>query len=109
MIPRFALPVNNPLLTGTGRYEKSRPVQHTAQADCDSKESAFLDRFVGALIGAGAAADANIRIDYVLVFAFGNGLDRALLRTGAALHAITSNTVSHVNTSIFVFETHTIR
>ena len=104
MIPRFALPVNNPLLTGIGPYEKSRPVQHTAQADCDSKESAFLDRFVGALIGAGAAADADIGIDYVLVFALRDGLDRALLSTGAALYASISNIVSHVITSILFFK-----
>jgi hypothetical protein len=60
-----------------------------------SEELAFLDGISGALLGAGAAADANVRIDYVLVFALGNSLDGALLSAGTALQASIGDIVSH--------------
>ena len=60
-----------------------------------SEELAFLDSISGALIGAGTAADTDIGIDYVLVFALGNSLDGALLSAGTALQASIGNFVSH--------------
>jgi hypothetical protein len=66
-----------------------------AQADCGFRESAFLNCLNGALIGAGAAAHADIGIDDELVFALGDSLDGALVGAGAALNTSISNVVSH--------------
>ena len=66
----------------------------------DHKRLAFLDSFGGALIGAGAAGNADISVDDVLVFALGNSLDRALIGTSAALDTSVSDIVSHDITSI---------
>ena len=60
----------------------------------------FLDGADGALVGAGAAADADISIDDVLVFAFGNSLDGALIGASAALDTSVSDIKSHDVTSI---------
>jgi hypothetical protein len=59
------------------------------------EESAFLDSLSGALIGAGAAADTDVGIDDVLVFALGDSFDGALVGTSAALDTSVSNVVSH--------------
>jgi hypothetical protein len=69
----------------------------------DSEESAFLDCFDGAVVGAGTAADADIGIDDVLVLAFGDGLDGAVVGAGAALDASVSDIVSHDFPSMYVF------
>jgi hypothetical protein len=68
------------------------------------EESAFLDSLDRALIGAGAAADANVGIDYVLVFALGDSLDGALVGAGAALDTSVSNVVSHDIPSKLLFK-----
>jgi hypothetical protein len=66
------------------------------------KESAFLDSLNGAVVGAGAAADANIGIDDVLVLALRDSLDGAVVGTGAALDASIGDIESHDFTSIYV-------
>jgi hypothetical protein len=71
-----------------------------AQADCGFKESAFLDSLDGALIGAGAAADANISIDDELLVAFGDCLNGALVSAGTALDASIGDIISHDLSSI---------
>ena len=77
---------------------KNQPAQsgnQSAQTDCDSEESAFLDSFSGALIGTSAAADTNISIDDVLVFALGDSLNGALVGARAALDTSICDIVSH--------------
>ena len=64
------------------------------------KESSLFDSFDGALVGAGAAADADIGIDDVEIITLGNSLDGALVGAGAALHASISDFESHGITSI---------
>ena len=73
-----------------------------AQADSKIKELAFLDCFGGAVIAASAAAYAGVSIDDVLVFAFGNSLDGALVSAGTAADASIGNLVSHDIPSICV-------
>jgi hypothetical protein len=78
--------------------QKNQPAQsddRSAQTDCGSEESAFLDCFDGAVVGAGAAADANISIDDVLVFTLGDCLNGAVVSASAALDASVGNIVSH--------------
>ena len=70
---------------------------------CGSEESAFLNSFSGAVVGAGAAADANIGIDDVLVFALGNSLNGAVIGASTALDASIGNIVSHDFPSIYMF------
>jgi hypothetical protein len=67
------------------------------------KVSAFLDGLDGAVVGAGAAADANIGIDDKSVFTLGDSLDRAVVSAGTALDTSISNLVSHDIPSIYVF------
>jgi hypothetical protein len=77
---------------------KNQPAQsgnQSAQTDCDSEESAFLDSLSGAVVSASAAADTNISIDDELVFALGDSLNRAVVSTSAALDASISDIVSH--------------
>ena len=71
-----------------------------AQTDCGSEELAFLDSLSGAVVGTGTAADTNIGIDDVLVFALGNSLNGAVVSTSATLDASVSDIVSHDITSI---------
>ena len=66
------------------------------------KKLAFLDSFDGALVSTSAAGNADISVDDVLVFAFGNSLDGALDRAGTALDASVGDIVSHDITSIYV-------
>ena len=61
------------------------------------------DSFGGAVIDAGAAADADIGIDDVDLVTLGDSLDGAVVDTSAALHASLSNLVSHDIPSICVF------
>ena len=78
--------------------EKNQPAppdDQSAQTDFGSEESAFLDSFSGAVVGASTAADANIGIDDVLVFALGDSLNRAVVSAGTALDASIGNIVSH--------------
>ena len=72
----------------------------------DSKESAFLDSFDGAVVGAGTAADAEIGIDDLLVHALVNSLNGAVLGAGTALDAGIGNIVSHDFTSMLCFVAH---
>jgi len=72
-----------------------------AQANRDSKESAFLDSLNGALISAGAAADTNVGVDDVLAITLGNSLNGALVGAGAASDTSVSDIVSHDITSMF--------
>jgi hypothetical protein len=67
------------------------------------EESAFLDGLDGALIGTGAAADTNVGIDYVLLVAFGDSFHGALVGARAALDASTGDFVSHDISLQFVF------
>ena len=55
----------------------------------------FLDSFGGALISAGAAGNADISVDNVLAFAFGNSLNGALIGAGAASNTSVSNNECH--------------
>ena len=82
---------------------KSRPALQEMQAGRTiiPRKLGFLDSFGGALIGAGAAADADIGIDDVLVFALGNSLDGALLSAGTALDTCIGNVESHGVTSLW--------
>jgi hypothetical protein len=70
-------------------------LQDAGQAVLNSEELGFLDCFGGALLGAGTAADADIGIDDVLVFALRDSLNGALLGAGAALDASIGNVISH--------------
>ena len=77
---------------------KNQPAQsgnQRAQTDCDSEESAFLDSFSGAVVGTSAAADTNISVDDVLVFALGDSLNGAVVSAGTALDASIGDIVSH--------------
>ena len=76
-----------------------------AQAIVILCESAFLDSFGGALIGAGAAGNADISVDDVLVFALGDSLNGAVVSAGAALDTSISDIVSHDFPSIMCFRT----
>ena len=69
----------------------------------DSEESAFLDCFSGAVVGAGAAADTNISIDDELVLTLGDSLDRAVVGASTALDASIGNIVSHDFSLHYVF------
>ena len=70
-----------------------------AQADSVPKGLLFLDGADRALIGAGAAANADISVDDVLLVTLGNSLNRALIGAGAALDTSISNFESHDFTS----------
>ena len=74
-----------------------------AQAIAIQNESAFLDSFGGALIGAGAAGNADISVDDVLAFALGNSLNGAVIGASTALDASIGNIVSHDFPSIICF------
>ena len=67
------------------------------------EELAFLDSLNGAVVGTSTAADTDIGIDDVLVFALGNSLNGAVVCTSTALDASVSDIVSHDFTSIYVF------
>jgi hypothetical protein len=56
---------------------------------------AFLDGFDRAVVRAGTAANANVSIDYILVFAFGDGLNGAVVRARATLYACIVNHICH--------------
>ena len=73
-----------------------------AQAIAIQNESAFLDSFGGALIGAGAAGNADVSVDDVLAVALGDSLNGALIGAGAAGNTSVSNDVSHDTTSKFL-------
>ncbi len=66
------------------------------------KKLAFLDSFDGALVSASAAGNADISVADVLVFAFGNSLNGALVSAGTTLDASVGDIVSHDITSIYV-------
>ena len=87
-----------------GRYRDKRSAQNPKGqlSGMSKKNLRFLNRFSGALLGAGAAADADIRIDDVGLVALRNCLDGALLGAGAALYASIGNLVSHGFTSHYV-------
>ena len=70
------------------------------RSTADSDKSDFLDGFSGAVINAGTAVDADISIDDVLFFAFGNSLDGAVVSAGAALDTSISDIVCHDSSSI---------
>ena len=74
-----------------------------AQVTPESERLAFLDCLSGAVVSASAAADANVGIDDVLVFALGNSLDGAVVSASAALDTSVGDIVSHDFTSIYVF------
>jgi hypothetical protein len=76
------------------------------QTDGRIGESAFLDCFNGAGVSAGAAANADIGIDYISVFALGDSLYGAVLSTAAALYASVSDVVSHDYPSIMCMMLH---
>ena len=64
----------------------------------------FLSRSAdGAGICAGAAFDADFRIDLVLAVAFADCGNRALCSTGAAADAFIGNFVSHCITSYILY------
>jgi hypothetical protein len=67
------------------------------------EELAFLDSFSGAVVSASTAADTNISIDNVLVFALGDRFDGAVVSASAALDASISDIVSHDFPSIYMF------
>ena len=77
------------------KNQPAPPDDQSAQTDFGSEELAFLDSFSGAVVSASAAADANISIDDVLVFALGDSLNRAVVSASAALDAGVSNLVCH--------------
>ena len=66
-----------------------------AQAIAIQKESAFLDSFGGALIGAGAAGNADISVDDVLALALRDSLNGALVSAGTASDTSVSDGISH--------------
>ena len=53
------------------------------------------DSFNGAVVNAGAAANADVGVDDVLLVALGDSLNGAVLGAGAALDASVRNDVSH--------------
>jgi len=71
-----------------------------AQTDSRCKGLTFLNGLNGALVGTGAAADANVGIDDELLVALGNSLDGALVSAGTALDTSVSDIVCHDNSSI---------
>ena len=75
----------------------------TAQVNVILNESAFLDSFGGALIGAGAAGNADISVDDILAFALRDSLNGALVSAGAASDTSIGDSVSHSFTSIKVY------
>jgi hypothetical protein len=60
------------------------------------------DSFNGAVVNAGAAANADVGVDDVLLVALGDSLDGAVVGAGAALDASVSDIVSHDFPSIYV-------
>ena len=80
------------------------PVSRQRRLTADSKESAFLDSFGGAVVSASATADTNISIDDELVFTLGNSLDGAVVSARAALDTSISDIVSHDFPSIMCFD-----
>ena len=77
---------------------KNQPAQPRGQLrrlTADSEELAFLDSLSGAVVGTGAAADTNISVDDVLVFALGDSFDGAVVSARAALDTSIGNVVSH--------------
>ena len=66
-----------------------------AQAIVILCESAFLDSFGGALIGAGAAGNADISVDDVLAVALRDSLNGALVSAGTASDTSVSDGISH--------------
>ena len=66
-----------------------------AQAIVILNESAFLDSFGGALIGAGAAGNADISVDDVLAVALRDSLNGALVSAGTASDTSVSDGISH--------------
>ena len=66
-----------------------------AQAIVIHYESAFLDSFGGALIGAGAAGNADISVDDVLAVALRDSLNGALVSAGTASDTSVSDGISH--------------
>ena len=75
--------------------KKGLHLQDAGQAVLKLEELGFLNCFGGALFSAGTAADADIGIDDVLVFALRDSLNGALLSAGAALDAGIGNVKSH--------------
>ena len=74
------------------------------------RPTAFLklllnDGFGGAVVAAGAAANAGVSVDDVHLVAFGDGLNGAVVSAGAALDASVSNSVCHDN-SLHMFFYH---
>jgi len=55
----------------------------------------LYDSISGAVSGAGAAIDADIRVDDVLGIALGDSLDGAIFSAGAAADAGIGNFMSH--------------
>jgi len=90
------------ILLRQNRKKVGLPCFTAAQADLNAEESGFFNCFSGALISAGTAADTDIGIDDVLVFALGNSLNGALLGAGAALHTSVSNVECHDVTSLWM-------
>ena len=88
------------------KNQPARPDAGLRRLTADSEESAFLDSFSGAVVGTGAAADTNISIDDVLVFALGNSLNGAVVSASAALDASISDIVSHDFPSKYMFFAH---
>ena len=82
---------------------KNQPVQSDS-SECTGRlripELLFHDCLSGAVISAGAAADADIGVDDVLLVALRDSLDGAVVGTLAALNASISNLVSHDSSSI---------
>ena len=66
-----------------------------AQAIAIQNESAFLDSFGGALIGAGAAGNADISVDDELALALRDSLNGALVSAGTASDTSVSDGISH--------------
>ena len=72
------------------------PIGHTGWCVWKPKKRlAFLDGLSGALIGAGAAGNADVSVDDVLAVTLGDSLDGALIGAGAASDTSVSNLVSH--------------
>ena len=65
------------------------------QADSRIGESAFYDCFSGAVVGAGAAINANISVNDEGIVALRNSLYRTVVCAGTALDTSISDFVSH--------------
>ena len=61
------------------------------------------DSFNGAVVNAGAAANADVGVDDVLLVALGDSLNGAVVGAGAALDASVSDDESHVLTSMYIY------